>query len=49
MGNFQGQSQTDGQVHRVDHADHEIRRRLAGDPPEQHVARDRLVERGGIQ
>ena len=43
---LEGQSQVELQVRRIDDADDELRRRLAGQPAEQEVARDRLVERG---
>ena len=46
---FERQPQVEPQVRRVDDAHHELRRRLAGQPAEQEVARDRLVERGRRQ
>jgi hypothetical protein len=46
---FQREAQADGQVHGVDHADHEVRSGFAGHAAQQHVARDGLVQGGGIQ
>ena len=46
---LQRQSQADRQVHGVDDADDEARGRRVGHAPEQHVARDGLIESGGSQ
>ena len=43
------QPQPDRQMHRVDHAYHQLGCRCVGDAAQQHVARDGFVERGGIQ
>ena len=43
------EAQADGQMHRVDHAHHELGRRRIRDAAQQHVARDGFVERGRTQ